>query len=76
MAININGINGITEVCRTFQSIIEVGWSKTLQLGTIDVTDIKTTYLGTKIAYWFFKITLTEMQEQDRLYKICEYAHG
>ena len=53
MAINIRGIENFTEICRTFESVFEVGKSGTLQLGTVTVTDVKTESLGTSIIFCY-----------------------
>ena len=60
MAINISGIENFTEICRTFGSVFEVGKSDTLQLGTVNVTDVKTEYLGTSIIICYCKVTKTQ----------------
>ena len=57
MAVSISGIENLTEVCRTFGSVFEVGKSDTLQLGTVNVTDVKPESLGTSIIFCYCKIT-------------------
>ena len=70
MAINISGIENFTEVCRTFKSVFEVGKSDTLQLGTVNVRDVKTEFLGTSIIFCYCKTTQTEKQRKNTSYKI------
>ena len=69
MAINISGIENFTEVCRTFGSIFEVGKSDTLQLGTVNVTDVKTESLGMNIFFCYSKITKTKKQQNSTAIK-------
>ena len=64
MAINISGIENFTEVCRTFGSVFEVGKSGTLQLGTVNVTDVQTESLGTGIIFCYCKINQTKKQRK------------
>ena len=71
MAINIRGIENFTEICRTFESVFEVGKSGTLQLGTVTVTDVKTESLGTSIIFCYCKITQIKKQQNNKAYKIC-----
>ena len=71
MAINISGTENFTEICRKFGSVFEVGESGTLQLGTVNVTDVKTESLGTRIIFCYCKITQTKKERKDTAYKIC-----
>ena len=69
MAISISGIENFTEVCRTFGSIFEVGKSDILQLGTVNVTDVKTEFLGMSIFFCYSKITKTKKQQNNTAIK-------
>ena len=71
LAINITGIKNFTEICSAFESVFEVGKSGTLQLGTADITDVKTESLGTSIIFSYCKITQTKKQQNNKAYKIC-----
>ena len=65
MAINISGIEKFTEACRTFKSIFEAGKSDTLQLGTVNVIDVKTESLGMRIIFCYCKITQTKKKQKN-----------
>ena len=71
MAINIGGNENFTEICRTFGSVFEVGKSGTLQLGTVNVTDVKTESLGMTIIFCYWRITQTKRQQNNTACKIC-----
>ena len=71
LAINISGIENFTEICKTFGSVFEAGESVTLQIGTVNVTDVKTESLGTRIIFCYWKITQTKKQQKGTSYKIC-----
>ena len=71
MAINIGGNENFTEICRTFGGVFEVGKSGILQLGTVNVTDVKTESLGTSIIFCYYKITQTKKQRNNIACKIC-----
>lgn len=55
MAVNITVIGNSVEVCRTFGSIFEIGESKTLKLGIVNIKDVKTASLGKNSCFFFRK---------------------